>query len=94
MVFLFWIILAFVVAMIGDNRKIGFGWALFWSVLLSPLIGLLIVLASDRKKPQEVVVKGGVNSVADELAKLADLKERNIISEEDFEKQKAKILAK
>jgi hypothetical protein len=94
MVVVFWIIFAFVVAMMGDSRKIGFGWALFWACLLSPLIGVLIVLASDRKKPQEVVVKGGVNSVADELAKLADLRDRKIISEEDFEKQKAKVLAK
>jgi hypothetical protein len=40
------------------------------------------------------VVKGGVNSVADELAKLSDLRDRKIISETDFENQKAKVLAK
>ena len=40
--------------------------------------------------PQEL--KGGKSSVVEELEKLADLKQKGIISEEEFIKMKAKIL--
>ena len=40
---------------------------------------------------QDVAATGG--STADELTKLADLKERGVISAAEFEQQKAKILA-
>lgn len=45
--FIGWITLALIVALIGKDKKIGFAGALLWSVLLSPLIGLLIVMASN-----------------------------------------------
>lgn len=45
-VFIGWAIFALLVAFLGSDRKIGFGMALLWSVLLSPLIGLIIVLTS------------------------------------------------
>ena len=41
-----WIILALLVGFLGSNRKIGFGMSLLWAVLLSPSIGLIIVLMS------------------------------------------------
>ncbi len=44
------IALAFGVAAIGSNRRIGFLWALFWSLILGPLIGLIITLCSGKKK--------------------------------------------
>jgi hypothetical protein len=50
MFYITWIALAIAVGLIGQNKKIGFGWSLFWSLILSPLIGLMIVLLSD--KPQ------------------------------------------
>lgn len=34
---------------IGGKRLIGYGKSVFWSVLLSPIIGLIITLASPRK---------------------------------------------
>jgi hypothetical protein len=43
-----WVVLAFTVAYIGDSRKIGFLWALIASILLSPLIGLILVLTSEK----------------------------------------------
>ena len=49
MYFIIWIILAVLVALLGEKRKLGFGWSLFWSILLSPVIGLIIVLLSDEK---------------------------------------------
>ena len=44
----FWLVFAILVGVLGSNRKIGFGWAFFWSVVFSPLIGLFIVLFSDN----------------------------------------------
>lgn len=46
---LFWIILSFVVGALGSERSTGFFGALILSLLLSPLIGFLIVIASARK---------------------------------------------
>lgn len=36
---------------------------------------------------------GGDGSTADQLAKLADLRDRGVLSQEEFEKEKAKVLA-
>jgi hypothetical protein len=45
--------LCLVIAITGWNRKMGFWGYLFSSIIFSPVIGLLLVLASDPKKPQE-----------------------------------------
>lgn len=42
-----WVALAFVGGFIGSSRKIGFGWAFFWS-LLCPLIGFIVALSSSK----------------------------------------------
>jgi len=47
--FVIWIVLAVLVGLVGKGRKIGFGWTFFWALLLSPLIGLIIALVSDKK---------------------------------------------
>ena len=47
-----WIILSFIVAFIGSDRKIGFFGTLILSLLLSPIIGALFALASDRKSKE------------------------------------------
>lgn len=47
--FIIWIVLAVLVGLVGRGRKIGFGWTFFWALLLSPLIGLIIALISDKK---------------------------------------------
>jgi hypothetical protein len=39
--------LAALVGLVGARRNIGFGWAFFLSVLLTPFIGLIICLISD-----------------------------------------------
>ncbi|HMS98679.1 MAG TPA: SHOCT domain-containing protein [Saprospiraceae bacterium] len=49
--FLTWILFSFVAAYVGNTRKIGFGSTLLLSLLLSPLIGLIIAFASDKKAP-------------------------------------------
>jgi len=50
-----WIIFCFVAGYIGDSRKIGFWPAFLWSLFLSPIIGLIIAFASDKKGPQKNV---------------------------------------
>ena len=78
-------------------------------VLFFPLIGVLVYLIARGGKMQEhaaqqaqhddqqfrVYVKeaAGPQSSADQLAKLADLRDRGVISAEEFEREKAKILA-
>lgn len=41
-----WIILSFIIGIVGSNRKIGFLGALFISLIFSPLIGLIFTLIS------------------------------------------------
>lgn len=55
-----WIIFSFVIGLIGNGRKIGFGGAFFLSLLLSPLIGLIATLFSkdkDAEKYQKQVLE-------------------------------------
>jgi hypothetical protein len=42
---------SFVIAWLGSNRKLGFWGYFFASLLLTPLIGSLLVIASDKRKP-------------------------------------------
>ena len=82
-------------------------WFLF--VLIIPLIGVLVYLIVRGGKMHERMVQqaqqqdqqfrdavqdaAGSQSPADQLAKLADLRDRGVITNEEFERQKAKILA-
>ena len=82
-------------------------WFLF--VLFIPLIGVLVYLIARGGKMQQraqqdarqqdqefrayVKDAAGSGSSADQLAKLADLRDRGVISPEEFEREKAKVLA-
>ena len=82
-------------------------WFLF--VLFIPLIGVLVYLIARGGKMQEhaaqqaqqddqqlrayVKEAAGPQSSADQLAKLADLRDRGVITAEEFDREKAKILA-
>jgi hypothetical protein len=48
--------------------------------------------AAFRQYVQEAAANGGSGS-ADQLQKLADLRDRGVISEDEFQQQKAKVLA-
>jgi len=45
-----WIIFSLFVGLIGYENKVGFTLALVWSIVFSPIIGLLIVLRYERVK--------------------------------------------
>jgi hypothetical protein len=82
-------------------------WFLF--VLIIPLIGVLVYLIARGGKMQEHAVQeaqqqdqearsyiqqaAGSPSPADQLSKLADLRDRGVITAQEFEQEKAKILA-
>src|SRR5215471_12818935 len=82
-------------------------WFLF--VLLIPLIGVLVYLivrggsmherAVQQAQQQDAQFRSyvqdaaGQQSSADQLAKLADLRDRGVITAQEFEREKAKVLA-
>ena len=82
-------------------------WFLF--VLFIPLIGVLVYLIARGGSMQErarqqaqqqdqqfrayVQDAAGSGNTADQLTKLADLRDRGVITADEFERQKAKILA-
>jgi hypothetical protein len=82
-------------------------WFIF--ILLLPLLGVLVYLIARGGKMHEHQVRdaqvqerefrryvqeaAGPQSSADQLAQLADLRDRGVITNEEFEREKAKILA-
>jgi predicted PurR-regulated permease PerM len=83
-------------------------WFLF--VLFIPLIGVLVYLIvrggsmheravqqaqqQDQEARAYIRQAAGTESSADQLAKLADLRDRGVINADEFEREKAKILSK
>jgi Short C-terminal domain/Phospholipase_D-nuclease N-terminal len=83
------------------------GWFIF--VLFIPLIGVLVYLIArgdsmheraaqdarqeDREVRNYIQDAAGAPSTADQLTKLADLRDRGVITADEFEREKAKILA-
>ena len=81
----------------------------FMFVLFIPLIGVLVYLIARGGKMQERAVQqaqqqdqearryiqdvAGAPNSADQLAKLADLRDRGVITADEFEREKAKVLA-
>jgi len=82
-------------------------WFIF--ILILPLIGVLVYLIARGSKMHEhaerdaqlqeqqfrkyVQEAAGSESTTDQLSKLADLRDRGVITADEFENQKAKILA-
>jgi hypothetical protein len=80
-------------------------WVIF--VIVLPFLGILVYLIARGGKMQEHVVKDAAQqrqafdthvrevagtSVTDDLAKLADLKEKGVLTDAEFQDQKAKLL--
>src|ERR1700751_3973372 len=82
-------------------------WFLF--VLFIPLVGVLVYLIvrggsmhertvqqaqqQDKEARQYIREAAGTQSTADQLTKLAELRDKGVISADEFEREKAKILA-
>jgi hypothetical protein len=52
-----WLVLAALVALLGKDRKIGYGWSLLLCLFLSPVIGLIIILFSKKNDVEFVDIK-------------------------------------
>lgn len=50
------VIISALVALLGRNRKIGYGWSFVLCLFLSPIIGLIIILFSKKKDVEFVDV--------------------------------------
>jgi hypothetical protein len=48
-IFILWIILSFLIGNWSNNRGNGFAYGFFWSLLLSPIIGFIAVIAKSPK---------------------------------------------
>jgi hypothetical protein len=97
MFIILWIVFAFCVAAVfGAARTIGFWPSLLFCIVLSPLIGLFVTLffkttEEDNRQKQMLNAVKKQNSVADEIGKLAELRQSNKITDAEFEQLKAKL---
>lgn len=102
MVVIVWIIFSFIVGMIGSGRKIGFFGAFFLSLILSPVIGLIITIISKSKSDMardEKMIKLqedtnrilSANNISSDLQNLTSLKEKGLITEDEFLRAKSKL---
>jgi Short C-terminal domain len=105
----FWILIMVFIDIFRSHDLSGWAKALwFLFVLFIPLIGVLayLIVRGDSMHERSVrqaarydqEVRGPVqdyagNSPAEQLTKLADLRDRGVITPEEFEREKAKILA-
>ena len=87
-----WFILAILVGVYASNKGKSFLGYFFIATLLSPIVGFIIVFVSkdNTAKEQPIIIEK--ESVSDELLKLNELKEKGILSEEEFNEQKKKLL--
>ncbi|MFD2599864.1 hypothetical protein ACFSQ3_12975 [Sphingobacterium corticis] len=96
--FFLWIILSVVIGAIGSDRKIGFFGAFTVSLLLSPLIGGIIALASKRRSTEKFerelldsANRKDSGDYVDRLYKLNSLRESGAIDKRTFDLENDKI---
>ena len=64
-----WLGWAFVVGYLGKDRELGMGRAVAWSLLFSPLIGLIVTLTSPRADPRASAPTAEVRGLFDQCEK-------------------------
>jgi len=128
-----WLLLAVGVGLLADSRGRNFFGYFLLSAVLSPLLGLIVVLVSANLKEQEAkelqrkaeqeaqdilrkadherelesiraiataktsaasITSEPPKSIAEELMKLASLRDQGVLTPEEFSHQKARLLAK
>lgn len=86
----------FLPAIVGANHRNATSIFLLNLFLGWSFIGWIAALiwATSKETPQKLVVRDKSPFVSDELQKLSSLKESGILTSEEFEKQKQKILGR
>lgn len=91
-IFIGWLIFAFIVGFIGSDRKIGFWGAFLWSVLLSPLIGLIITLVSEsnaaakQREETKNLIKAQNELIRQQTEALKKIQDPNYLTPEEQNK--------
>ncbi len=108
LVLFFWILITIIGDLFRDHEMSGWGKAGWIIVLvLIPFLGALIYLIArgegmreraakeqaEVRRHMDAYIRETASSPADDLHKLSDLKEKGAISDEEFERAKAKLLA-
>ncbi|MFT4050516.1 MAG: SHOCT domain-containing protein [Solirubrobacterales bacterium] len=103
-----WIFISIVVDLFRDHELGGWGKAIWlFFLIIAPFISALVYLiargsgmrdraikeAVDIQKAQNEYIRQVSASPVDDLTKLQELKEKGVLSQEEFEKAKAKALA-
>ena len=104
---LFWFIGCIIVAVAANGRgRSGIGW-FFLSILISPILGLILVLVMENrgtpepprhtvihlKEPQRPqLAEKPVDSPLAQIERLALLREKGYLTETEFEEQKQEVL--
>lgn len=57
-----WLVLSIIVGAIGSTRTIGLAKSFFWSLVLSPIGGIILVLTSERKLASGTSEEVGVDA--------------------------------
>ncbi len=103
--FIFLLILSILVGVVATNKVMGFWGGFLWSLFLSPFIGIVIVLASKSKKQKQLEQIALLNtenlglsnnhpSLIKELEVAQNLKEKNFLTEEEYQEARQKIFEK
>jgi hypothetical protein len=88
-----WLLLCLVPAYIAGQKGNSAAVAFLVSLLLSPLVGLIIaVIQKPAAQPSAPPSPTSAIGVADELAKLGQLRDSGAISAEEFDRQRAILL--
>ncbi len=108
LVLFFWILITIIGDLFRDHEMSGWGKAGWIIVLvLIPFLGALIYLIArgegmreraakeqaEVRRHMDAYIRETASSPADDLHKLSDLKEKGAISDEEFDRAKAKLLA-
>lgn len=90
----FWIIMGVVVGIIANSKgKSFFPWFLYGVLIWPVALTHIIVTKSENQEATEAATSQETQGdPVDKLAKLAELKEKGVITEEEFQEQKKKLL--
>jgi pheromone shutdown protein TraB len=95
-----WILPSALIGLIGDKRLIGFWKSILVCLLLSPVLGIIAVLAS-KSKQTDLVEKTILNAIknsdaetlSSELGNLHTLLINGVLDKDEYEKAKEKLLS-